>query len=138
MAKKDQGKKKTGKATQVNRSAKTVKTKAVRAKSPERPGVKKTQQKDTTHLRRKPGTTFTLRAPQASQVFVVGCFNEWNPMANPLVQDEDGTWSCSLYVEPGEHEYRFVVDGVWCDDPMNIMRRSNEFGTQNCIIVVEG
>jgi hypothetical protein len=29
------------------------------------------------------------------------------------------------------------ADGDWRDDPANLMRRSNGFGTENCIVVVE-
>jgi hypothetical protein len=81
--------------------------------------------------------TFTLDAPQATQVFVAGCFNDWNPVATPLQRDQAGTWKCAVRLEPGEHEYRFVVDGAWWDDPVNILRRGNEFGTQNSILIVE-
>ncbi len=84
----------------------------------------------------KKKAAFKLRAPEASQVFVVGCFNEWNPTATPLMQEEEGTWTCALMLEPGEHEYRFVVDGAWWDDPAALERRPNEFGSENCIIIV--
>ena len=120
MAKKDEAKKKAGKAAKIN----TAKAKAP-AKTQKKPARAKTQ------------TTFKLEAPQAEQVFIVGCFNEWEPMANPLERDDEGTWSCTLYIEPGEHEYRFLVDGAWRDDPANMVRRWNEFGTQNCVLIVQ-
>ena len=85
---------------------------------------------------KKKKTSFKLRAPEATQVFVAGCFNEWDPTANPLMREEEGTWVCTLMLEPGEHEYRFVVDGVWWDDPMAPGRRPNEFGCENCLIIV--
>jgi 1,4-alpha-glucan branching enzyme len=77
-----------------------------------------------------------LHAPEANQVFVAGCFNNWDPTADPLTQVEGGTWTCTLMLEPGEHEYRFVVDGEWWDDPMAAERRANEFGCENCLIIV--
>jgi 1,4-alpha-glucan branching enzyme len=86
----------------------------------------------------KPGeklTTFTLKAPQARQVCVAGSFNDWSPMA--LERNQAGIWTHTMRLEPGEHEYRFIVDGVWWDDPLNTIRRSNELGTQNCIRTVE-
>jgi 1,4-alpha-glucan branching enzyme len=95
-------------------------------------------QKKQARARARVGTTFRLEAPQAAEAFVAGCFNGWNPAANPLERDERGAWSCSLAIEPGEHEYRFVVDGVWWDDPANMSRRWNDFGTQNCILIVQG
>ena len=84
----------------------------------------------------KKKATFKLRAPDAAQVFVAGCFNEWNPMASPLTRGGDGDWTCTLMLESGEHEYRFVVDGEWCDDPLAEMRRPNDMGCENCIIIV--
>jgi len=82
-------------------------------------------------------TTFTLNAPDAARVFVAGSFNAWDPAVAPLRKDQTGIWKTAINLEPGRHEYRFVVDGVWWDDPMNSMRSSNEFGTQNCIVIVE-
>jgi Glycogen recognition site of AMP-activated protein kinase len=85
----------------------------------------------------KKATTFKLDTPQATQVAVVGCFNAWDALANPMKRDRRGIWTCTVDVEPGQHQYRFVVDGVWWDDPMNTMRCWNEYGTQNCILIVE-
>lgn len=80
---------------------------------------------------------FSFRAPWASTVFLAGCFNGWDPHATPLHRHDDGTWTCSLSIEPGEHQYRFVVDGEWQDDPLNANRCRNEFGTENCILMVD-
>jgi 1,4-alpha-glucan branching enzyme len=129
MAKKDGIKKMAAKAGKAGKAGKAVKTKKAKPKAPAR------RQKKP--ARTKTETTFRLAAPQAAQVFVAGCFNEWHPTANPLERDDEGTWSCSLYIEPGEHEYRFVVDGVWWDDPVNTIRCWNEFGTQNCVLIVQ-
>jgi len=107
------------------------KTKSAQAKA----GREATQAKAVKKPAKKK-TAFKLHAPEATQVFVAGCFNDWNPAANPLVQDEAGTWTCTVMLEPGEHQYRFVVDGAWCDDPMALERRPNDFGCENCIIIV--
>jgi 1,4-alpha-glucan branching enzyme len=79
---------------------------------------------------------FTLDAPAATEVFVAGSFNGWDPAATCLQRDEAGMWVCSLSLDPGEHEYRFIVDGVWCDDPANGSRCRNAFDTQNSILVL--
>ena len=83
----------------------------------------------------KPKTSFNLEAPQAQEVCVAGSFNGWAPL--PLRRNKVGIWSETVVLEPGEYEYRFVVDGVWWDDPANLMRRLNEFGTENCVVCVE-
>jgi hypothetical protein len=138
MARNDVIKKVAGKAANASNPEKSVKTEASGAKASPKTQKKPAAQKKLVHVRAKPETTFRLVAPQAAQVFVAGCFNEWDPTANRLEQDKEGTWSCTLAIEPGEHEYRFVVDGVWWDDPTNISRRWNEFGTQNCVLIVQG
>ena len=137
MAKKDEAKKKVRKATKVSKPGEALKTKAAQTKAPAKTQKKKTAQKKPSRAEAKAETIFRLEAPQATQVFIVGCFNEWDPIANSLERDDEGMWRCSLAIEPGEHEYRFVVDGVWCDDPANMVRRPNEFGTQNCVLVVQ-
>jgi hypothetical protein len=133
MARKDGVKKIAEKA---RKPGKAPKAKAAKAEVPAKTRKKGATQKKPGRAKARAETVFRLKSPQAAQVCVVGCFNGWNPMANPLVPDDKGTWSCSLAIEPGEHEYRFVVDGVWCDDPANTSRRFNEFGTQNCILIV--
>ena len=90
------------------------------AKKPARPG--------------KAGTVFSLDAPDAGEASVAGSFNGWTLV--PLIRNPAGAWTCTMPLEPGEYEYRFFVDGVWWDDPVNEMRRGNEFGTQNCILTV--
>ncbi len=82
-------------------------------------------------------TIFELEAPYAREVYVAGCFNNWDPLANPLQRQEAGIWRGTVSIEPGEHQYRFVVDGEWWDDPINALRRWNEYGTENCILIVE-
>ena len=81
--------------------------------------------------------TFRLNAPQATDVCVAGCFNRWHPQASPLKRNQEGVWTCTMSIEPGEHQYRFIVDGEWRDDPLNSSRCWNEFGTENCVLVVE-
>jgi 1,4-alpha-glucan branching enzyme len=137
MAKKGEVKKVDAKAVKTSERGKAVKTKAVDAKAPAKPQKKEVVQKKPARARAKAKTTFRLEAPQAAQVFIVGSFNEWDPIATPLKRDGEGTWSCALVIEPGEHEYRFMVDEVWCDDPDNMERRGNEFGTQNCVLIIQ-
>jgi len=121
MAKKSSKAKSRGNSA-APRTAGKVATPRVAGKPPAKPAKKE--------------ATFTLRAPGAAEVSVAGCFNGWNPTANPLRPGGDGTWTCALMLDPGEHEYRFVVDGVWCDDPLTQMRRPNDMGCENCVVIV--
>jgi len=61
---------------------------------------------------------FTLRAPGASRVFLVGDFNNWNPTLERLDKTGD-TFVIRLYLLPGTYRYKYVVDGEWMTDPEN-------------------
>ena len=126
MAEKISKTKVSGKTAATKSAAKSAK-----AKAPGKPSTAKAAAKPA-----KKKTTFKVKAPQAAQVFVAGCFNNWDVTADPLTVGEDGIWTCTLMLEPGEHEYRFVVDGFWWDDPVAAVRRPNDFGCENCVIIV--
>ena len=125
----------------AEKAAKKATAKGVKAKGAARASRAKTVKKAPTakavSKAGKKKASFKLRAPEAVQVFVAGCFNDWDATANPLERDAEGNWSCIISLEAGAHEYRFVVDGVWWDDPLATMRIPNDFGCENCVIVVE-
>lgn len=83
---------------------------------------------------------FVLVAPQASQVTVVGNFNGWNPSANPMERTPTGgTWTVTVPLEAGRHEYSFVVDGNhWVPDPAAPLASEDGFGTANSVLLVSG
>jgi len=83
--------------------------------------------------------TFQVHAPGACGVFLAGDFNSWDTNSLPLRKEKkngDTMWQRTVYLEPGRHEYRFVIDGSWCDDPMCVEMTSNGFGTNNAVIDV--
>lgn len=83
------------------------------------------------------GVLFTLDAPDARHVLVTGEFTNWSREGISLERDSsDGIWRTVVDVEPGEYEYRFVVDGVWIRDPNNKDFIRNEFGQENSLLVV--
>ncbi|MEO6002683.1 MAG: glycogen-binding domain-containing protein [Opitutus sp.] len=74
---------------------------------------------------------------EAQKAYVVGSFNGWNLQATPMHRDQFGDWSVELELPPGEHHYRFFVDGVWQDDPTAKQTALNAFGGFDAIIAVE-
>jgi len=80
---------------------------------------------------------FTYFAPTAENVMLVGDFTGWNQNPISLKKQKDGTWKATVPLEPGEHQYRFLVDGQWQDDSQCTERRPNGFGEQNCIRYVK-
>ncbi|MEX2583242.1 MAG: glycogen-binding domain-containing protein [Gemmatimonadota bacterium] len=61
---------------------------------------------------------FRVDLEQASQVAVAGSFTDWQP-AVQLTESAPGVWSALVALEPGVHDYSFVVDGeLWVNDPV--------------------
>ena len=78
---------------------------------------------------------FKLEAPEAEEVSVCGSFNNWKTDARPLKQGKKGIWRTHIMLEPGTHEYRFLVDGKWENDP-HAERVFNAYGTENSVRTV--
>lgn len=72
----------------------------------------------------------------ADAVVLSGSFNGWNPEANPMKKNKEGVWSAVVNLFPGIYEYRFIVDGLWKNDPVCEKHRLNPYGTHNCILTV--
>ena len=79
---------------------------------------------------------FAFPAPEARQVSLAGDFNNWDSKATPMHKGTDGVWHVGVTLKAGRHEYRFVADGVWQDDPAAQQRTTNALGTQNCVKTV--
>ena len=80
--------------------------------------------------------SLTFFAPAAEVVQVAGTFNDWHAESNPLERTGVGEWSACLRLKSGQYEYRFVVDGVWADDPQATRTAANPYGGRNSILTV--
>jgi 1,4-alpha-glucan branching enzyme len=78
--------------------------------------------------------TFSLEAAEAKEVFLTGDFNNWSPEKLAMRRDENGMWNKRVMLSPGNHEYKFLVDGQWKEDPRNNRRCPNCFGSYNSIV----
>lgn len=62
-------------------------------------------------------TQFMLNAPDAREVSLAGDFTRWQP-AYTMTRSEQGVWTVVVPLDPGIHQYSFVVDGErWVPDP---------------------
>jgi 1,4-alpha-glucan branching enzyme len=83
--------------------------------------------------------TFELPASLwASQVHLVGDFNQWDRTAHPLTQRRsDGAWVITLELDAGQaYQFRYLIDGQqWCNDcqPDGYVR--NPHGGDNSVVV---
>lgn len=86
-------------------------------------------------LPRGTAVPFTLLAPQASSVAVVGDFNDWKP--TPLTRNGVGAWETRVRLRPGQYNYAFVVDGSrWVADPSAPRNAVDDFGSPNSVVTV--
>ena len=84
----------------------------------------------------KKRVAFALFAPKAGAVSVAGEFTGWEKQPAPLKKLKSGLWKTTVSLPPGIHEYRFLVDGQWRDDPECAARVPNPFGAENCVRTV--
>ncbi len=83
------------------------------------------------------GVIFAFDAPNAKSVRLTGEFTNWSGIGKKMeIDSKDGLWKTTLNLEPGEYEYRFIVDGVWIKDPRNSDTVMNEFGQENSLLIV--
>lgn len=87
----------------------------------------------------RPSVAFTLVAPRASSVHLVGDFNDWNPSATPLAKNSDGAWETHVRLSPGQYNYAFVIDDSrWVPDPSAPPNAADDFGSPNSVVTVAG
>lgn len=79
---------------------------------------------------------FQLAAPSAQAVYLAGDFNGWVPDGRLLNEGKNGVWKTTVTLAPGVYQYRFVVDGEWCNDPRCAEKAPNGLGEENCLIRV--
>lgn len=69
-------------------------------------------------LRSVQAHNFSVQAPDAKEVRLVGDFNQWNSEAHPMSRQTDGFWTIQIPLHHGHHRYQFLVDGVPTLDPL--------------------
>ena len=79
---------------------------------------------------------FICNAPEAAKVSLVGDFNGWNPIANPMKQMPDRAWLLTVELKHGHHRYAFLVDDVLTLDPRGQGITRNDKGERVSLIPV--
>jgi 1,4-alpha-glucan branching enzyme len=79
---------------------------------------------------------FSFYAPEASEVFLAGEFNQWDTRSLLMTKDEGGIWRLTVELNPGSYEFKFFVDGAWFEDLAEARVVCNPFGTQNYVVGV--
>ena len=81
-------------------------------------------------------TEFKFQAPLAGSVKLAADFTDWEKSPVDMTKLDEGVWHAIIPLPPGDHSYRFIVDGQWCDDPHAAFSVPNPFGTINAIVKV--
>jgi diguanylate cyclase (GGDEF)-like protein len=70
---------------------------------------------------------------------VVGNFNGWDPLADPMHAQEDGGFWLKVGLIPGTYEYKFVINGsTWIADPLAQERITDGYWGHNSILHLKG
>ncbi len=91
---------------------------------------------DSNREKKRRKVDFRLEAPEASQVYLAGAFNNWSLKKHPMKKQGNGAWEKTLMLPAGNYEYKFWVDGRWVEDPNNGRRCMNSFGSMNSIVQI--
>lgn len=82
--------------------------------------------------------SFALVQPGASEVSVIGSFNNWDPAATPMKRDAAGVWRAALVLMPGRYPYKFSIDRKSkIVDPANALTEPDGFGGRNSVLEVK-
>ncbi len=82
--------------------------------------------------------TFSLEAKNATEVFVVGDFNNWNTKEGELAKLKNGTFK-GLFELPKDasYEFKYVVDGSYVNDSEADSYIWNDFaGAENGVLAL--
>jgi len=79
----------------------------------------------------------TLRPYRAATTAaLVGNFNAWDPLADPMLALPDGTFTFDIALNPGTYQYKFVLDGnEWIAESTS-ERQPDNYGGENSILRV--
>ncbi len=92
------------------------------------------------YLKGKPvcKVTFTVPAPEAEKVAVVGDFNSWTPKGSDLKKLKNGSFKGTLEL-PKEttYEFKYLIDGAYVNEPEADRYQWNDYaGTENGVLVL--
>jgi 1,4-alpha-glucan branching enzyme len=81
--------------------------------------------------------SFQVCAQPGCAVYVAGSFNDWKPGAIRLKDVAgQGIYQVKVKLPPGRHEYKFMVNEVWCVDPAAAEVATNGYGSLNSVLQV--
>lgn len=82
--------------------------------------------------------TFTVHAEMATNVSVVGSFNEWNTESTTLKKMKNGSFKGTIDLEANtSHEFKYLIDGTYVNETKADGYVWNDFASaENSVIIV--
>ena len=72
------------------------------------------------------------------EVYLVGSINDWNLKSDRMLETQEGVYSISLLLKPGEYQYKFLEDGMnYITDQGATSFSDDGFGGQNSVLIVD-
>lgn len=91
----------------------------------------------TAYPKENGNASFKLKGfENAKKIILTGTFNRWNEQIFVMNKVSDG-WELTLQLNPGEYEYKFIVDGKWMEDPNNPSKKANEYDGYNSVLNIK-
>lgn len=85
----------------------------------------------------KDGYNFSVFAPDARVVSLVGDFNNWLDNRHPMQKNENGVWFVTVPLKKGEYSYKFNIDNVWVVDHNNPEAVKDTLGDRRSLLMVK-
>lgn len=83
--------------------------------------------------------TFSISAPNARAVYLLGTFNDWGGRTEQLRRVDHGIFTTTVRMRPGIYQYVFRTgSGTILQDPHAGMYADDGFGQRNALIIVKG
>lgn len=84
----------------------------------------------------KADTRFFLKGfRSAKDVYLSGTFNEWSTLKTRMTKSDSG-WHVTVPLQAGKHQYKFIVDSRWMEDPQNDRREDDGQGGYNSVYFI--
>lgn len=77
---------------------------------------------------------FKLKDSNYKEVYVVGDFNNWNPLSDKM-ENQNGVWQKEIKLNKGTFKYQFIADGNIITDPQNSNKELDKKSMTNVSIL---
>jgi 1,4-alpha-glucan branching enzyme len=80
---------------------------------------------------------FVWRNAVADRVFLVGDFNRWDERSHPMRKTKGRNFELEVKIPPGRYQFKYLVDGIWWNDPDAEEYVDNFWGSEDSVIQVD-